>query len=265
MASESTKPKGKRKSTESDHARHGNTNRLDQNTASPSLIEHVKENKQWSNDCRWLDIYLSRLSEERASKWFTPFAKAYRTSHSKATTNLHASKFVLDTQGARQLMTWLDEHHRYVKAVVICHADSCDLPHKVISKIWSRFDLDVGFLRQHLDHPDFDKERACRMSESSTAQTSKGTSDKGGSAFQTSIALPSETRSARLRLSKGSDCMSLVSANDSCKSSISALSLISYVHSDHAYASKSPLSSRCQSSNDSRVCICRFSRTSVPR
>lgn len=173
-----------------------------------SLQEHTKAHSVSSNDCAWLYGLLSSdaISAGKVDPTYQVrvYYKETREASTITTQDFGTGNFAL-----------LDLNHclstTHVRAVVLCHRDSSRVDPRILDLLWTKFSLNVSFLRHHFDYKEF-KYETC--SPEMIRKLLKAEDDLNEDYWTfggrwNPIRLPSETRESILRLSVDSECLSV--------------------------------------------------------
>lgn len=128
------------------------------NAQLPSLEEYTRAHSASSNDCDWLLQLVSSdaLSAGRISPRYLVrvYYKETEAASTTTTKDFGPGAFAL-----------LDLKHclatKYVRAVTLCHRDSSQVDPEILDLLWSRFKLEVSFMRHHFDYKEFRDEPGC--------------------------------------------------------------------------------------------------------
>ncbi len=178
------------------------------NAQWPSLKEYTKAHSASSNDCDWLHEIVSsdavsagKISPEYLVRVYYKEARAASTT---TTEDFGTGSFAL-----LSLKNCLAT--KYVRAVILCHRDSSQVDPQILDLLWTKFKLEVSFMRHHFDYKEFRDEPGCpgvirnHLEEENDLVEDLWTF--GGR--WNPIRLPSETRASILRLSVDSECLSV--------------------------------------------------------
>jgi hypothetical protein len=175
------------------------------NAQRPSLEEYTKLNSASSNDCDWLHKLVSsdagKISPNYLVRVYYKEAKAASITSTRDFGTGSVAKFDL-----RYCLA-----SKYIRAVTLCHQDSSHVDPEILDLLWSTFGLEVSFMRHHFDYKDFRDEPGCPGVIRKRLKEEEGLNEDywtfGGR--WNPIWLPSETCASILRLSVGSECLSV--------------------------------------------------------
>lgn len=173
-----------------------------------SLQEYTKTRSVSSNDCAWLYELLSSdaISTGKVDPTYQVrvYYKETRYASTTATKDFGTGNLAL-IKLERCLAT------THVRAVVLCHRDSSRVDPRILDLLWTKFSLEVSFMRHHFDYKKFRDETGCpEMIRNLLEDEERVVEDDwtfGGR--WNPIRLPSETRESILRLSVDSECLSV--------------------------------------------------------
>lgn len=175
------------------------------NAQRPSLKEYTKERSASSNDCEWLHELVSSDAGKSSPNYLVRvYYKETKAASTTTTRDFGTGAFAK-----------LDLRHcfasKYVRAVTLCHRDSSYVDPEILDLLWSTFDLEVSFMRHHLDYKGFRYETGCPgMIRRTLEEESDRIEDYWAFGGRWNpIRLPSETCASILRLSVGSECLSV--------------------------------------------------------
>ena len=178
------------------------------NAQWPSLKEYTRAHSASSNDCAWLHEVVSSgaISEGKISSKYMVRVYYKETRAASITTT---EMFGTGSTAVQDLKHCFASN--YVQAVILCHRDSSRVDPEVLDLLWTKFKLEVSFMRHHFDYKEFGLEQGCpgvirkclekevKLSEDSWTLTGRWNP----------VRLPSETRASILRLSIDSECLSV--------------------------------------------------------
>jgi len=180
----------------------------DVNTQWLSLKEYTKAHSASSNDCDWLHEIVS--SDAISAGQISPsyLVRVYYK-ETRAASTAATKDFGTGSSALLNLKKCLASKH--VQAVTLCHRDSSQVDPKILDLLWTKFKLEVSFLRHHFDYKEFRDEPGCpQVIRNHLKEVDNRTEDCwtfGGR--WNPIRLPSETRASILRLSVDSECLSV--------------------------------------------------------
>ena len=172
------------------------------------LQEYTKAHSVSSNDCAWLYELLSSgaISEGEVDPLYQVRVH-YKESRDAATTT--TKDFGTGETALYDLEHCLASTH--VRAVILCHRDSTQVDPRILDLLWTKFGLEVSFMRHHFDYKEFRDETGCPEMIHSYLKKEKGVIEDywtfGGR--WNPVRLPSETRASILRCSVDSECLSV--------------------------------------------------------
>lgn len=174
----------------------------------PSLKEYTKAHSASRNDCDWLHKVLS--SDAISTGTISPnyLVKVYykETEAALITTAKNFGTRSVELLGLREILA-----SKYIRAVILCHRDSSQVDPDILDLLWTKFQLDVSFMRHHLDYKEFRDEPGCPREIRDRLEWEDGQVEDdwtfGGR--WNPIRLPSETRGSILHLSVDSECLSV--------------------------------------------------------
>ena len=173
-----------------------------------SLQEYTKARSVSSNDCAWLYEVLS--SDAISAGKVDPIYHVrvyYKEPRDASTTT--TKDFGTGTSALLDLERCLASTQ--VRAVILCHRDSSRVDPRILNLLWTKFTLEVSFMRHHFDYRKFRDETGCpemihnRLEEEGRIGEDYWTFGGRWNPIQ----LPSETRGSILRLSVDSECLSI--------------------------------------------------------
>ena len=174
----------------------------------PSLKEYTKAHSALGNDCYWLHEFVSSdaISAGRISPKYL-VRVCYK--ETEAASRTFTQEFGTGSFALLNLQKILAEKH--VLAVILCHRDSTQVDPNVLNILWTKYKLEVSFMRHHFDYKEFREEPGCPEEIRSHLKVENDVVEDywnfGGR--WNPIRLPSETRASKLRLSVGSECLSV--------------------------------------------------------
>lgn len=174
----------------------------------PSLKEYTETHAALGNDFDWLHEVVSSdaISAGRISPKY--LVRVYYK-ETGAASNTKTEHFGTGSLALLKLQTLLASKH--VLAVILCHRDSSQVNPDVLDLLWTKYKLEVSFMRHHFDYKEFGDEPGC-------PETIRNRLQEDGSLVEdywafggrwNPIRLPSETRASILRLSVDSECLSV--------------------------------------------------------
>lgn len=175
------------------------------NVQRPSLEEYTRMHSASSNDCDWLHELVSSDAGQASPNYLV----RVKYKEAEAASNTITRDFGTAAVAKSDLRDCLVS--KDVRAVTSCHRDSSQVDLEILDLLWSTFGLEVSFMRHHFDYKEFRDEPGCsgvfhkRLEEDSNRNEDNRTF--GGR--WNPIRLPSETCGSILRLSVGSDCLSV--------------------------------------------------------
>lgn len=173
-----------------------------------SLKEYTKAHSASSNDCDWLHAIVS--SDAISAGQISPsyLVRVYYK-ETRAASTTATKDFGTGSSALLNLKKCLAS--KYVRAVILCHRDSSQVDPKILDLLWTKFKLEVSFMRHHFDYKGFRDEPGCphvirnHLKAEDDLREDRWTF--GGR--WNPIRLPSETRASILRLSVDSECLSV--------------------------------------------------------
>ena len=183
----------------------------------PTLGEYTKRHSARSNDCDWLHrlVTSDAISAGNISPKYLVRVYYKETSAASTTIIKDFSTGPSELLGLRHCLA-----SKLVRAVTLCHRDSSQVDPEVLDILWSKFKLDVSFMRQHFDYKEFRDEQGCPQVIRDQLEEESGLDEDcwtfGGR--WNPIRLPSETRDSILRLSVDSERLSVSCRGDVGKS-----------------------------------------------
>ncbi|KAK0514828.1 hypothetical protein JMJ35_002207 [Cladonia borealis] len=178
------------------------------NAQWPSLREYTEAHSALGNDCYWLHEFVSSdaISAGRISPKYL-VRVCYKETGAAST--IITKDFGTGSFALLDLRKSLAEKH--VLAVILCHRDSSQVDPGVLDLLWTKLKLEVSFMRHHFDYKEFREEPGCPEVIRNHLKREEGLIEDewtfGGR--WNPIRLPSETRASILRLSVGSECLSV--------------------------------------------------------
>ena len=178
------------------------------NAQGPSLKEYTKARSASSNDCDWLRELLSsdavsagQISPEYMVRVYYKETRAASTTTTKD----------FGTGASALLNLKYCFALKYVRAVILCHRDSSRVDPEILDLLWTKFKLELSFLRHHFDYKEFRNEPGCpRMIRDRLKKEDDLNEDHWSFGGRWNpIRIPSETRASILRLSVDSECLSV--------------------------------------------------------
>lgn len=177
------------------------------NMQSTNLKEYENEHSASSNDCAWLHELVSSdaISAGKVSPKY--LVRVYYKETGDAPTAT-AKDFGTGPFALLDLKHCLASQH--VCAVILCHRESSQVHPEILDLLWTKFKLEVSFMRHHFDYKEFRDEIGCpgmiryRLREEGWDEDLWTFGGRWNS-----IHLPSETRGSMLRLSVDSECLSV--------------------------------------------------------
>ena len=175
------------------------------NAQRPSLKEYTKVHSATSNNCDWLHELVSSDGGKVSPNYLVRVY--YKETKAASTTIIR--DFGTGAFAKLDLRRCLTS--TYVRAVTLCHRDSSYVDPEILDLLWSTFDLEVSFMRHHLDYKGFRYEPGCpgvirkRIEEESHQREDYWTFGGRWNPLQ----LPSEMRASILRLRVDSECLSV--------------------------------------------------------
>jgi hypothetical protein len=117
--------------------------------------EYTKDRSASSNDCAWLHEFLSfdAISAGKVNPEYL-VRVYYKETREDSTTTVE--DFGTGSVALLNLKQCLASKH--IRAVVLCHRDSSQVDARILALLWTRFKLEVSFMRQHLDYKEFKDE-----------------------------------------------------------------------------------------------------------
>jgi len=185
------------------------------NAQWPSLKEYTEAHSASWNNCDWLHEFVSSdaISGGRISPKYLIRVYYKDTGAASITTT---EDFGTGPFALLNLQKTLAS--KYIRAVILCHRDSSQVDPDILDLLWTKFQLDVSFMRHHFDYKEFRDEPGCPGVIRNRLEEEDGLIEDhwtfGGR--WNPIRLPSETRGTILRLSVGSECLSVC-----CRGSVS--------------------------------------------
>ena len=183
-------------------------NEVNPNTQWPSLEDYTREHSVSDNDYDWLHQFVSSdaISTGKVGPKYL-IRVLYKDTEATSTTITKdfgtGSLALLNLQKTLAL--------KYIRAVILCHRDSSQVDPDVIDLLWTKYKLEVSFLRQHFDYKGFRDEPGCpRVISHRLKEEDHRTEDYwtfGGR--WNPVRLPSETHASILRLSVDPECVSV--------------------------------------------------------
>ena len=175
-----------------------------------TLQEYTSLHSASSNDCYWLNELLS--SNAISAREVDPLYLVrvyYKDSRRMSTA---ASKdFGTGEAALLELERFLGSVD--VCGVILCHRDSSQVHPKILDLLWTRFSLDLSFMRNHFDYKEFREEKGCSErirnrleEEDNNLQEDDWT--LGGR--WNPVRFPSETHASILRLRVALECLSVI-------------------------------------------------------
>lgn len=178
------------------------------NAQLQSLQKYTKARSVSSNDCAWLYELLS--SDAISADKVDPIYQVrvyYKEPRDVSTTT--TKDFGTGKSALLDLERCLASTH--VRAVILCHRDSSRVDPEILDLLWTKFTLEVSFMRHHFDYKEFRDETGCPEMTRNRLEEEDGLIEDywafGGR--WNPIRLPSETRASILRLSVDSECLSV--------------------------------------------------------
>lgn len=174
----------------------------------PSLKEYIEAHSALGNDFDWLHELVSSdaISAGRISPKY--LVRVYYK-ETGAASNTITKDFGTGSFALLNLQKTLASKH--VLAVILCHRDSSQVDPDVLDLLWTKFKLEVSFMRNHFDYKEFRDEPGCPEVIRKNLKEEFGLIEDcwtfGGR--WNPIRLPSETRASILRLSVDSECLSV--------------------------------------------------------
>lgn len=174
----------------------------------PSLKEYTEAHSALWNDCDWLHEIVSSgaISTGKISPKY--LVRVYYKETGAALTTI-TKDFGTGSFALLNLQKTLASKH--VLAVILCHRDSSQVDPDVLDLLWTKFKLEVSFMRYHFDYKEFRDEPGCPEVIRNHLKMEDGLTEDArtfGGRWNP-IRLPSETRASILRLSVGSECLSV--------------------------------------------------------
>ena len=178
------------------------------NGQRPSLKEYTRAHSASSNDCEWLYELVSSdaISGGRISPEYL-VRVCYK--ETEAASDTKTKDFGTGSFALIDLNYHLASKH--IRAVILCHRDSSQVDPEILNLLWTKFKLEVSFMRYHFDYKEFRDEPGCprvirdRLEEED--DINEGYWTFGGR--WNPIRLPSETYASTLRLSVDLECLSV--------------------------------------------------------
>ena len=170
-----------------------------------SLKEYTEAHSAAGNDCDWLHKVVSSGAGKISPKYLV---RVYYKETGAASTTI-TKDFGTGSFALLNLHKTLASKH--VLAVILCHRDSSQVDPEVLDLLWTKYKLEVSFLRHHFDYKEFRDESGCPEEIRNHLKTEENLIEDlwtfGGR--WNPIRLPSETRASKLRLSVASECLSV--------------------------------------------------------
>ena len=181
------------------------------NVQQPSLKEYTKAHSASPNDCNWLH----ELVSSDAGKISPNYLVRVYYKDTKAASTTITRDFGIGSFAKLDLRHFLASTH--VRAVTLCHRDSSHVDPEILDLLWSTFGLEVSFMRHHFDYKGFRDESGCpgAICECLEEESHQAEDFWTFGGRWNPIRLPSETCASILRLSVGSECLSVC-----CKSGV---------------------------------------------
>ena len=182
-----------------------------------TLREYTKLQSASSNDCYWLYEFLSSgaISAGRVEPLY--LVRVYYKDPRRV--SIATSKDFGIGEAAM-----LELEHFLVSAdvcgVILCHRDSSQVDPKILEFFWTKFSLDVSFMRHHFDYKEFREEKGCPEKISSHLKEEDTWIEDAwtlGGRWNP-VRLPSETHASVLRLSMSYECLSIFSNGNAGRS-----------------------------------------------
>jgi hypothetical protein len=178
------------------------------NARAQNLQQYLKARSNSSKDCAWLYEFLSSaaVSADKTDPIYHVRLHYQDQGDSTATTtkDFRSSNVALPDL-ERSLAS------RHLRAVTLCHRDSSRVDPRIVDFLWTKFRVDVSFMRHHFDYKNFRHEEGCPRTIRSRLEKESGMVEDywtlGGR--WNPIRLPSETQASILRLSVDTECLSI--------------------------------------------------------
>lgn len=178
------------------------------NAQLPSLKEYTKARSASSNDCAWLHELVSSNAISAGKVGPRYLVRVYYKETRDASTTT-PKDFGTGSFALLDLKHCLASKH--VHAVILCHRDSSRVDPEILDLLWTKFKLEVSFMRHHFDYKEFRDETCCPGMIRNRLEEEDGHIEDSwtfGGRWNP-IRLPSETRASILRLSVDSECLSV--------------------------------------------------------
>ena len=178
------------------------------NTQGLSLKDCTQANSASSNDCDWLHEVMSShaISAGRINPQYLVrvFYKEMEAAPTTTIQDFGTGSFAL--LALKECLV-----SKYIRAVILCHRDSSQVDPRILDLLWTELNLEVSFMRHHFDYKEFRNEPGCPEVIRSHLKKERDQVEEywtfGGR--WNPIRLPSETRASIIRLSVGSECLSV--------------------------------------------------------
>lgn len=163
--------------------------------------------KDRSNDHAWLHAFLLPRAEETTD---VSIVRLFWASSLATISDVTSQDFISDEKGIDALANVFKGDTSRLRAVVLCHGKSADVPPRLVTTLTDGLLLDHAFIRQHFDYKSFHREPNCSQDMAETRQEEVGLigSAKAFEMRWKSVRLPSESTGAAFKVGIEDDCMS---------------------------------------------------------
>ena len=172
------------------------------------LLSSCRAFKHYSNDHAWLDAFLTSRSvvdpQDPVSLIFI------LADESKPTNTLRTQTVAMDNEGRSYLDRLLNTNNSNLRAIVLCHTESCEVDAGTLVFLTDVLGLNHSFVRQHFDYANFHKESDCPPGLRVSLRAEKDICETFHEYTRRwkPVRLPSEGRDRGLKMGIDDDCMS---------------------------------------------------------
>ena len=178
------------------------------NVPSLGLKEYTRAHSMSSNDCAWFHELLSSdaISTGRIDPEYLVRVDYKETKDASTTTT---KVFTIGLSTPLDLKNFLALNN--VLAVTLCYKDSSRVDPEIFDLLWTKFKLDVSFMRHHFDYKEFRDESGCpeKILDHLREEDDENEDYWTFGGRWNPIQLPSETRASILHLNVDLECLSV--------------------------------------------------------